>query len=206
MGASGGGSSCQSFKWSSNPWRSVIWTIQPSSSMARYQANCPWVMAQAIWGDFHPGSGLPSLTYRAIWVATHKPTRPRRISTRLTVLLPRSGLSLSPCSRRRISATGWVRSRFHSRAFMLRSRWASKTSIRFSFGFDKRRDSGRRGASGHARMGVPFCLSGAALGAVKQQPGLEPDRRNVPRSQATLAFRRGAKYDGDREPSGHFLL
>src|SRR5438552_14685735 len=54
---------------------------------------------------------------------------PRRISGNDTVPLPRSFLSVSPFSRWRISEMGRVKSRFHSSAFMERSRWASKMSM-----------------------------------------------------------------------------
>ena len=57
------------------------------------------------------------------------PPRPRRISGNDTVPCPRSFLSTIPASRSRTTETGCVKSRFHSMAFMARSRWASKIHI-----------------------------------------------------------------------------
>jgi hypothetical protein len=116
-------------RWRSSSARSRIDTSSPRSSMVRYHASCPCVWAHACSGECHPGSGLPGSTYRAMSVATHRPTPPRRISWNETVPRPRSGLSESAASRSRISDTGRVRSRFHSRAFIARSRCASTISI-----------------------------------------------------------------------------
>ena len=49
---------------------------------------------------------------------------------RADAALPRSILSVLPASRRRTSASGRVKSRFHSRAFMERSRWPSMRNMR----------------------------------------------------------------------------
>ena len=75
--------------------RFAIGTSSPRSSIARYHASCPCVGAQACSCECQPGSGLSGATYRAICVATHSPTPPRRISANETVPRPRSGLSVS---------------------------------------------------------------------------------------------------------------
>src|SRR5689334_19450462 len=59
----------------------------------------------------------------------HRPIPPRRISSKVQTPRPRSFLSVLPASRRRTSASGRVRSRFHSRAFIERSRWPSRRSM-----------------------------------------------------------------------------
>src|SRR5579875_1083464 len=105
--------------------RSVICTISPSSSMVLYQASCACVCAHACWGECQPGNGLSGVTYRAICVATTRPIFPFLNSGKETVALFRSGLSVSPFSRALMVATGRRRSRFHSIAFMARSKWAS---------------------------------------------------------------------------------
>ena len=111
------------------PPRSVIATSSPRSSIARYQASCACVIAQACSGECQPGEGCRRREYRAICVATQRPTPPRRISANDTVPLPRSGRSVCPCSRARISSMGRDRSRFHSMAFIARSRCASTMSM-----------------------------------------------------------------------------
>src|SRR5262245_30301232 len=58
-----------------------------------------------------------------------RPIWPRRISGRVQTPRSRSFLSVLPASRRRTSSSGRVRSRFHSRAFMERSRWPSTRSM-----------------------------------------------------------------------------
>ena len=108
---------------------SFIWTISPAASMVLYQASCPCVCAHAWCCECQPGSGLPFSTKRAIWVAIHNPMLPSRMAGRETVFLPRSGLSVMPCSRFLISETESLRSLFHSRAFMARSRWASNINM-----------------------------------------------------------------------------
>src|SRR5262245_28386782 len=59
----------------------------------------------------------------------HRPICPRRISLSVQTPLPRSTLSALPASRWRTSASGRVRSRFHSIAFMDRARWPSMRSM-----------------------------------------------------------------------------
>src|SRR5438876_8466285 len=61
-------------------------------------------------------------------VATLIPTPPTRISGSDTVPLARSGLSVLLFSLARNSEMGRVKSRFHSSAFIARSRWPSKIS------------------------------------------------------------------------------
>src|ERR1700761_3977943 len=109
--------------------KSFTCIISPSSSMALYQATCPCVCAQACSGECQPGKGLSGATYLPICVATTSPILPLRNSGSDTVPFPRSGRSVSPFSRAFISETGLRRSRFHSRAFILRSMWASMVNI-----------------------------------------------------------------------------
>src|SRR5436309_3246478 len=66
---------------------------------------------------------------RASCVAMQSPMPPRRISGKQTVPRPRSGLSFMVCSLWRNSAMDCVRSRFHSIAFIAKSRWASKITL-----------------------------------------------------------------------------
>ena len=93
--------------------------------MALYQANCPCVCAHACSGEFQPGNKLPGATYLPICVAITKPILPLRNSGNETTALARSGLSVMPSSRWFMCATGSCKSRFHSKAFMLKSKWAS---------------------------------------------------------------------------------
>ena len=60
--------------------------------------------------------------------------------------LARSGRSVCPCSRARMSSMGRVRSRFHSMAFIARSRWASTISISRNLLSPRVRDHDGRGA------------------------------------------------------------
>src|SRR5690606_27008978 len=76
-----------------------------------------------------PGNGFSFLTYLAIWVATHNPIFPWRMASKDTVLLALSGLSDIPFSLSLISATLLVKSLFHSKAFIAKSKWASNTNI-----------------------------------------------------------------------------
>ena len=100
--------------------------------MDLYHCSCPWVWAHACSWEYHPGNQLPGFTTRAIWVATTSPILPFLMEGKETVFFPRSGRSSIPFSPSRICRTVQRRSRFHSIAFMARSRWASKHKIRLS--------------------------------------------------------------------------
>ncbi|MNL21697.1 hypothetical protein D3C87_1430000 [compost metagenome] len=111
--------------------RSWTCTISPASSMALYQASCPCVCAQAWAGECQPRKLFPGATKRAIWVATTKPILPLLSSGNETTAFARSGLSVSPVSLLLMEETRNVRSRFHSNAFILKSKWASTANIRY---------------------------------------------------------------------------
>src|SRR5205809_7377504 len=93
--------------------------------MALYHASCACVCAHACSGECQPGSVLPRATYLAICVATTRPIFPFLKDGKDTVALPLSVLSVKRCSFVFISSTVFLRSRFHSMAFLLRSRCTS---------------------------------------------------------------------------------
>jgi len=94
--------------------------------MARYQASCPCVCAQAWCGDIQFAIGRAPTMQPASCVATHRPMRAARISGKAVVPRSLPFRSVMLTSRRRISRTGKRRSRLYSRAFRLRSKWQSK--------------------------------------------------------------------------------
>jgi len=80
---------------SPTPARDAIILISPASSMARYQAHCACVMAQACAGDCQTENGIVAfIMFGRAPVASPPPgpTRPRRISGKQTVPRPRPGL------------------------------------------------------------------------------------------------------------------
>src|SRR5690606_4202186 len=111
--------------WVSNPLLSTICTISPCFSISLYQASCACVIAQACAGEFQPVNALLNGLTLANWVATTKPIFPFLNSGRQTVPFPRSGLSFIFISFKRICSKGMDKSRFHSMAFIARSKWTS---------------------------------------------------------------------------------
>ena len=118
---------CQSARCASKSRRVRMETSSPASSIARYQASCPWVWAQACSPIASRATGRRAWPDgRFAWRRTGRLGRGAcRENTRPVAA---SDLSVSPFSERRILPTAGG-DRDSSIAFFARSRWATKRSI-----------------------------------------------------------------------------